>query len=90
MKNWTIAKKTYFAVIVSYVIIAAVGFTLYSRVTVFLQTEKWVSHTNLVTAKLDQILLSLVNMETGLRGYAVGGDLLRLVGGSGQASKARS
>ena len=74
MKNWTIAQKTYASVIISYAIIIAVGFTLYAKIDLFLRTERWVSHTNQVTSKLDAILLSLVNMETGLRGYAVGGD----------------
>ncbi|MFH1497424.1 MAG: methyl-accepting chemotaxis protein, partial [Verrucomicrobiota bacterium] len=74
MKKWTIAKKTYAAVMVSYAIIIAVGVILYARVDGFLQTERWVAHTNLVTAKVNHLLLSLVNMETGLRGYAVGGD----------------
>jgi methyl-accepting chemotaxis protein len=74
MKNWTISQKIYVSVIISYLIIIAVGFTLYFKINLFLKTERWVSHTNQVTAKLDKILLSLVNMETGLRGYAVGGD----------------
>jgi len=74
MKNLTISTKTYLAVLVSYVIIAAAGWQLFSKISLFIQTEQWVSHTNKVTANLDRTLLSLVNMETGLRGYAVGGD----------------
>ncbi|MFO1447838.1 MAG: methyl-accepting chemotaxis protein [Opitutaceae bacterium] len=74
MKNLTVSAKTYLAVLLSYVVIAGVGWQLYEKIALFIQSEKWVSHTNVVTSNLGSILLSLVNMETGLRGYAVGGD----------------
>ena len=62
MKNWTVAKKTYFAVFASYLIILAAGWQLYTKVGLFLRTSEWVAHTNQVTAALDEVLLSLVNM----------------------------
>ncbi len=75
MKNWTIAQKTYAAVIFSYLMIVAAGWQLYTKVELFIRTEAWVSHTNKVTTNLDEVMSSLINMETGLRGYSVGGDV---------------
>ena len=74
MKTLTISSRTTLAAVFSYAIIAAAGWQLYSKIALFIQTEKWVSHTNKVTSNLDQIVISLINMETGLRGYAVGGE----------------
>ncbi|MCB1156090.1 MAG: CHASE3 domain-containing protein [Leptospiraceae bacterium] len=37
------------------------------------QANKWNSHTYEVLGKLDSILISLINMETGQRGYAITG-----------------
>jgi methyl-accepting chemotaxis protein len=74
MNKWSITKKTYIALLASYALVAGVGIKLFLSVEEFLQTQKWVAHTNEVTAELNQITLSLVNMETGLRGYAVAGE----------------
>lgn len=74
MNKWSITKKTYIALLASYALVAGVGIKLFFRVEEFLLTQHWVAHTNEVTAELNQITLSLVNMETGLRGYAVAGE----------------
>lgn len=74
MNKWSITKKTYIALLASYALVAGVGVVLFAKVEEFLQTQQWVAHTNEVTAELNQITLSLVNMETGLRGYAVAGE----------------
>ena len=70
----TIGKKTSLAILASYLLIAVVGTVLYLNLLKFIQTQHWVAHTNKVTANMDQILASLINMETGARGFAVGGD----------------
>jgi len=74
MNTWSITKKTYTALLASYALVAGVGVVLLVKVEEFLQAQQWVAHTNEVTAELNQITLSLVNMETGLRGYAVAGE----------------
>ena len=74
MKKWSITKKTYLALFISYAVVLGVGVALYDKVEDFIQAELWVAHTNEVTGELNQITMSLVNMETGLRGYAVAGD----------------
>lgn len=74
MNKWSITKKTYFALLASYALVVGVGVMLFSKVEEFLNTQQWVGHTNEVTAELNLLTLSLVNMETGLRGYAVAGD----------------
>ena len=74
MRNLTIGKKTNLAITSSYVLIALIGCMLYLNTVKFIQTQGWVEHTNKVTANMTQVLASLVNMETGVRGYSVGGD----------------
>ena len=74
MKNWTIARKIYAGLILSYAVIIGVGVALNLKVGVFIANERWVDHTHQVLDEVDGVLLSLVNMETGLRGYAIGGD----------------
>jgi methyl-accepting chemotaxis protein len=74
MRNLTVGKKTNLAIASSYVLIAIIGGLLYLNTTRFIQTQTWVAHTNKVTGNMTQVLATLVNMETGLRGYAVGGE----------------
>ena len=74
MSNLTVGKKTNLAIASSYVLIAVIGCLLYINTTKFIQTQEWVAHTNKVTGNMTQILATLVNMETGVRGYAVGGE----------------
>lgn len=74
MKHLTVGKRTNLAIGASYLLIAVIGVALYFNILKFINTQNWVEHTNKVTSQMEQVLLSLVNMETGLRGYAVGGD----------------
>ena len=74
MSNLTVGKKTNLAIASSYVLIAIIGCLLYLNTTKFIQTQEWVAHTNKVTGNMTQLLATLVNMETGVRGYAVGGE----------------
>ncbi len=74
MRNLTIGKKTNLAIASSYVLIAIIGCLLYFNTTKFIQTQKWVAHTTKVTSNMTQLLATLVNMETGVRGFAVGGE----------------
>ena len=65
--------RIYSALAISYGLTVVIGFLLNFNITLFSTTQQQVSHTMQVEMKNQAILLSLVNMETGLRGYAVGG-----------------
>lgn len=47
---------------------------VYSQVRFLLENSHWTQHTYKAIGHFDQILLSLVNMETGLRGYLLAGE----------------
>ena len=51
--------------------VAAFGYKAQSEHS---QTMSWIDHTNDVILEANQLLLSLINMETGFRGYLVTGD----------------
>ncbi|HIJ79793.1 MAG: CHASE3 domain-containing protein [Desulfobulbaceae bacterium] len=53
------------------VIIAGV---VYTSVSSLIQNNKWVEHTHEVIGKGDQLVMSLVDMETGERGFMITGD----------------
>ena len=74
IKDLSIAKKTNLAILTSYLLIALIGCLLYANLLRFISTQGWVAHTNNVTANMEKVLASLVNMETGVRGFAVGGE----------------
>ncbi len=74
MNKLTIGKKTNLAILTSYSLIGIIGIILYLNTLQFLNTHHWVKHTNEVTANVTKLVASLVNMETGVRGFAVGGE----------------
>lgn len=69
MRSQTIAAGT-----VAFVIVAVCGVAMYINLEKMFENQRWVAHTINVTGELNSIGQSLVDMETGLRGYAVGGD----------------
>ncbi len=74
MPKLTISQKTNFAILTSFSLIAVIGICLYVNTLNFIKTEAWVKHTNQVTANVMRLVGALVNMETGVRGFAVGGE----------------
>ncbi len=55
------------------IIVIAVSIFSYSTQKSNEESAGWVSHTNLVMAADDEVVLGLVNMETGFRGYLLSG-----------------
>jgi methyl-accepting chemotaxis protein len=47
---------------------------VYSQVRFLLESSHWTQHTYKVASHFENLLLSLVNMETGLRGYLLAGE----------------
>ena len=74
MRKLTISQKTNLAILTSFSLIAIIGIFLYANILHFIKTEAWVKHTNQVTANVTSLVGALVNMETGVRGFAVGGE----------------
>ncbi|PMS15451.1 chemotaxis protein [Trinickia dabaoshanensis] len=74
LANLPIARKLYLsfaAVIATFVVLGAVFFSLFSSVAV---ANKWDAHTYQVINETRALTESLVNMETGLRGFAIVGE----------------
>jgi methyl-accepting chemotaxis protein len=55
------------------VILVAVSVFSYNTQQSTLKSAGWVSHTNTVMSRDDEVVLGLVNMETGFRGYLLSG-----------------
>ncbi len=54
-------------------IMAIVGFVVYLNVNSLIQNSKWVEHTHKVIEHGNSLVGEMVNMETGMRGFLVGG-----------------
>lgn len=63
-------------VIVILILLITIGMSsaLYWGITSSQEREHWVAHTHRVISEIDALLLQLVNMETGARGFAITGD----------------
>jgi methyl-accepting chemotaxis protein len=73
-EQWTLKKK----LVLTFAAILAFAGVLFSVALVnnskLMETVKWNVHTYQVLQESDQLLLSMVNIETGLRGFVAGGD----------------
>ena len=69
----TIRNKLLLAFAAVLVIVIGVSVFSYKTQSDNQSRSAWVSHTNTVMAQDDQVLLGLVNMETGFRGYLLSG-----------------
>jgi len=55
-------------------LLVIISFSVNSSISKLLETQGWVEHTHEVIEMGGEITASLVNMETGLRGYLITGD----------------
>ncbi len=55
------------------VLIAIIGVVVYTSLQSLVQNSKWVAHTHEVIEHGDTLVSEMVNMETGMRGFLVGG-----------------
>lgn len=74
LKNLTVGARTLLASAVAFVIIAVCAGRMLFNLERLAETQAWVAHTNNVMATSNQALAALVDVETGSRGFAVGGD----------------
>ena len=73
-KNLKIGTKILLGYSIALVLMLVIAFIVYVRATGLSESSKWVAHTNQVMRDAENIVLQLVNMETGLRGYLVAGE----------------
>ncbi len=74
LKHLTVGARTLWASSAAFVIIAICGVRMQINLKELEETQSWVAHTNHVIATSNQALAALVDVETGSRGFAVGGD----------------
>ncbi len=72
LSRLSFSARIYSALAISYGLTVVIAFLLNLNINLFSATQGQVDHTMKVEMKNQEILVSLVNMETGLRGYAVG------------------
>ncbi|MCG7366271.1 methyl-accepting chemotaxis protein [Pantoea sp. ACRSH] len=72
-RNLPIKKKFFFAFGAVVVLLLALCATFYNNFSSIVKTNDWNIHSWRVVDKSRALTLSLVNMETGLRGYAIDG-----------------
>lgn len=73
LKNMSLKWKLILGFSTPLVLMVVIAITVYSSLGKLLETSKWVSHTHKAIGIGNEISGSLVNMETGLRGYLVAG-----------------
>ena len=72
--QWTLKKKlvlTFAAILAFAGVLIGVALVNTSKL---LETVRWNTHTHEVLTESEQLLLSMVNIETGLRGFVASGD----------------
>jgi anti-anti-sigma factor len=72
--NMPIRHKILVIVVLVLLIVVTVGGVLYWGVVSSQERERWVAHTHEVIGTTDDLMLQLVNMQTGMRGFAVTGN----------------
>ncbi|MEX3956694.1 methyl-accepting chemotaxis protein [Trinickia sp. EG282A] len=72
--NLSIARKLYATFGIVIAILVILGITFYSFFSSVMEANRWNVHTYQVIDETRALTESLINMETGLRGYAIVGD----------------
>jgi methyl-accepting chemotaxis protein len=72
--KWNVGTKIATGFGIALAIFVIVGMVSYRNVNQQAEDAAWVAHTNEAVATLDQVLSSLLNAETGQRGYIITGD----------------
>jgi CHASE3 domain sensor protein len=73
-KKFSVGARTLLASTVAFAIIGICAWRMMVNLERLAETQQWVAHTNEVVATTKQALSALVDIETGSRGFAVGGD----------------
>ncbi|HEV2247145.1 MAG TPA: CHASE3 domain-containing protein [Terriglobia bacterium] len=72
--KWTIGTKIGGGYALALAILAVIGFVSYRSTTRFIGSAEWVEHTHQVLQKLEALVSSLKDAETGQRGYLITGE----------------
>lgn len=72
-KNFKLRTKLLFGFAIPVVAIVAIAIIVYSSVNSLLKANQWVDHTHKVIGEGKSILASMVDMETGMRGFLIAG-----------------
>ena len=72
-KNFKLRNKLLIGFAIPVVAIVAMATIVYGSVNSLLKANHWVDHTHKVIAEGKSILSSMVDMETGMRGYLLAG-----------------
>jgi X-X-X-Leu-X-X-Gly heptad repeat protein len=72
--KFSIGSKLWVGFISILVVIVVVGATSYQSTIKLTEMTQWVDHTHIVRAKLTELLVALLNAETGQRGYLITGE----------------
>ncbi len=74
LANLSIGRKLAAAFVALLVLMSAVGGLTYTKVSSIRQSSRWTDHTYKVLEGVRGIMASMVDQETGLRGYLLAGD----------------
>jgi len=72
--KFTLGRKILTGFIICTLILIVVAVISFRNSEKFIDSNKWVNHTNEVLHELDQIMVGSVNAETGARGYLITGN----------------
>jgi methyl-accepting chemotaxis protein len=73
LRNMKLGKKIYAGYIIILILMTSVSVVVYSSITSIIDASKWVNHTYVVIRTGEDVSASMVDMETGQRGFMVTG-----------------
>lgn len=73
MGNFSMRSKVVLGGLIPLILLAVVGAVTLFNLSAMVKSNEWVEHTHNVLKRADKIMLSAVDMETGLRGYLLAG-----------------
>ncbi|HEY3667676.1 MAG TPA: CHASE3 domain-containing protein, partial [Polyangiaceae bacterium] len=72
--NWTFGRKLAFGFAIAALTLIVIGISGYRSTEHLIDNDRWVSHTHEVRTKLADLISSLKDAETGMRGFVITGD----------------
>jgi methyl-accepting chemotaxis protein len=73
MRTWTFGRKIALGFIISAIALVVVGVFGYRSAQAVIEGNKWVAHSQEVRREIAELMVQLVNAETGQRGYVITG-----------------
>ena len=72
--QWTISRKIGMGFVIPVVILLVIGAVAYQSMTKLIETSYQVAHTHQVLQELAAVLVTMVDAESGERGYVITGE----------------